>query len=299
MTADYTMGKDAAGNVQSTTTVGAEQKVSDQLALKTAVTMAQAADGSRTTTTAVGAQTQVGQATTLQTTVAMESSAASQKMTTTIGGTTQVDDSTQLTTAVSMTGDQAAGQTTSLTVDATKQLEEGRQTTGSVKIDQLGGAQVTTIGLTDAAKLTDELQMIAERTFGTSDAEITRSDRYGLIRAKDGKTMEASVTRQLALGEAEVSESNIFGLSGNVTDRLAISGSYERGEVQSLDGVVSLRDAIAFGMGYVYKDPETGEEMLKSSTKVEVRMDDGATDKLQYLFYNATEGRISDRPLYL
>jgi tetratricopeptide (TPR) repeat protein len=46
-------------------------------------------------------------------------------------------------------------------------------------------------------------------------------------------------------------------------------------------------------MGYAGKDLDTGEVVLQSSTKVEVRADSGATDTQQYVLYQSAEGKVN------
>lgn len=74
---------------------------------------------------------------------------------------------------------------------------------------------------------------------------------------------------------------------------------FERGIVQNHDGTRTERNAGAVGLGYVNKDSQTGSVIFKSSSKLEIRLDEGSEDKKQYLLYNAVEGKVnSDTTLF-
>ncbi|HLF18138.1 MAG TPA: Ig-like domain-containing protein [Candidatus Omnitrophota bacterium] len=184
-----------------------------------------------------------------------------QAMTLKLGGTKQVDEKTQTETTMEVTESPIDGRTTNFTFGSKKQL-------------------------------TDTISMLTSRTFGTTaDGESTQN-KYSLVREKDGKKLEGSLTRIYAQDKIAVSSSNIFGLTGGIDDRWALTGSYEKASVENLDFTHTERDAIALAVGYVKTDPQTGKT-FKSSTKIEYRIDDGVEDKKQYLLYNATEGNIT------
>ncbi len=122
---------------------------------------------------------------------------------------------------------------------------------------------------------------------------MTQANTYGLTREKDGKKLEGTLTTQHSKDDTEVSNTNIFGLSGDINDKWAALGSFERGIVQNHDGSQATRHAGSFGLGFVDKDKQTQEVKLKASSKLELRLDDGQEDKRQYLIYNAVEGKIN------
>ena len=62
-----------------------------------------------------------------------------------------------------------------------------------------------------------------------------------------------------------------------------------------LDGSIYNRIALSGGIGYVEKDLETGKVVLQSSTKAEVRVDQGVTDRQQYVFYQSAEGKVNEQ----
>ena len=203
---------------------------------------------------------------------------------------------TTLKTTVAVNHDGATGQTKSLTLDANRKIDEKTENTSTVKVDEDAiGGKTTTLAFADKKKVNDELQAVSERSFAFKpDGSTVKDSKYALVKEKDGRKVEASVTRKLDTGVAQVSESNIFGLTGDVNDKLALQSSFEKGRVQNLDGTQTDRTAIALGAGYVLKDTETAVERLKNSTKIELRIDKSNENKRQFVFYNALEGKLTD-----
>jgi hypothetical protein len=102
----------------------------------------------------------------------------------------------------------------------------------NVQVDEnaLGG-KTTTIAFADKTRLNEELQAVADRSFVIAPDGTKTDNKYALTRTRDGKNLEGSVTRQLADNQTSVSQSNIFGLTGDVNDKLALQGSIEKGDV--------------------------------------------------------------------
>jgi hypothetical protein len=188
--------------------------------------------------------------------------------------------------------------TSSFGVQATTKVDNNNTTSGSLTIgNESTGAQSKTIGFGDSSKLSRELEAVSENSFSFSpDNGTTEQSKYGLVRNLNGQKTEADYTRQLANESSAISQSNIFGLSGDVNDKLALSTSIESGKVQNLDTSQTKRMDISLGAGYVFKDPETEVQRLKNSTKLELRIDRGiGTDSLrQYVLYDALEGKVTD-----
>jgi len=138
------------------------------------------------------------------------------------------------------------------------------------------------------------LQAVSERSFGIGTTGLQQNSKYSIVRDKDGKKLEGSLTRQLSQDQTAVTQSNIFGLSGDVNDKVALLGTIEKGRVQNLDGTSINRTAFTLGTGYVLKDVETAIERLTNSTKVELRLDNGVENKRQFVFYNALQGKLTD-----
>ena len=141
------------------------------------------------------------------------------------------------------------------------------------------------------------MQAVTSNSFSFSpDNGTTNMSKYGLVRTVNGLKSEADFTNQSAVLPTSISQSNIFGLSGDVNDKLALNGSIESGKVQNLDTTQTNRTDFTLGAGYVLKDTETAVERLKNSIKLELRLDKGiGTDSLhQYVLYDAIEGKITD-----
>jgi len=120
----------------------------------------------------------------------------------------------------------------------------------------------------------------------------TSSIVYG-AKTKLDDNLEMTLDRSFATSSNESTNSNIFGLSGDINDRWAASGSFERGTVQNHDGTQDKRNAGSLGLGFLDKDKETQDIKLKASSKIELRFDEGQEDKRQYLLYNTVEHKIN------
>ena len=150
-----------------------------------------------------------------------------------------------------------------------------------------------TVSLGGRAKVDDKTEVYT--TYAVTDSSFGDKAEQAVYGAKrklnDG--LELSMDKSYAKGSTETSSTNIFGLSGDINDKWAASGSFERGIVQNHDGTRATRNAGSIGLGFVDKDSETGEARLKASSKLELRLDKGDVDKKQYLAYNAVEGKIN------
>ncbi|MFT7537985.1 MAG: putative repeat protein (TIGR01451 family), partial [Lysobacterales bacterium] len=243
-----------------------------------------------------------------------------------VRGISRVDDNTELTGEMRVDGE-AENRRTSMSVAGKKKLDENTQTTTKMEVSEteLNGQESSfTIGTTK--KINKELKMASSRTFGQKDDGSTNNtSAYSLIRTKDGKQVEGryatneavtkegalsnentyslikdgdgqrvegKLTRKKSQDDKEISQSNIFGLSGDIGDKWALEGNMERSEVQNLDGTETDREVYGVAVGYVSKNELTGEN-LKASTKLEARMDRGDTDKRQLLAYQTIEGNVN------
>jgi uncharacterized repeat protein (TIGR01451 family) len=215
-----------------------------------------------------------------------------------VGGTSvfKVDEQNKLETKLGIS-DLTGTQQTALSLTGTSQVDQKTKTESKFTLTQdetSGVVKAYTFGST--RKLTDELAFETSRTFGANLTENNQQNAYKLVRVKNGKKLEGSLTR--VYGEdanKNVSRSNVLGVSGDLNDNWAMTANYERGEVQNYDGTRTNRDVMALALAYAKRDPETGDE-LKSSTKFEVRNDqgeNGGDDKRQFLFYNSTEGNVT------
>lgn len=213
-----------------------------------------------------------------------------------VGLTSRVDDQTAVTGSLGTTESTGGERIQTLSFGGTSQVDEKTSTESKIAVSESSvDGKSTQFSFGTHKKLRDDLEVATTRTFGTSTiGEQSNTDTYSLIREKDGRRLEGSLSRQYEQSLESVSRSNIFGLSGDIDDRWAFTGSLERGTIQNLDGTNTDRTALSTGLGYVKKDEETGEQVLKSSSKLEVRFDSGDEERRQYVLYNATEGRVTE-----
>ncbi len=211
-----------------------------------------------------------------------------------IGMEYKVDENTTMRTALGLSGSIDGSHTTSATLGGTQKIDVDTDLdTEFVLSDSSADGEIRAYTFGTKKKIAEDLQMATSQTFQTQADSYTSGNKYSLIREKEGKKLEGSLTKAYTEGKDEVSNTNIFGLSGDVNDKWAVTGSYEKGDVQNLNGTQTTRDALSVAAAYVDKNEETGRS-LKSSTKMEVRLDKGDQDKRQYLVSNATEGKVND-----
>jgi hypothetical protein len=295
ITTDYTVANKKTGEMDKTSSVGVSQKINDNLRTTANMAVTDSSTGDQTTTTSLTTTAKVADGTTVDAILGQTKSIGGEKTTASIGSTVNVDKDSALKTTVSVNDDSLAGQSKTLALDASRRVDDKTVSTSSVKVDENAqGGRTSSVAFADSTRINEEVRAVSERTFSLTPEGTKGDNKYALIRDKNGKTLEASVTRQSADDLNGVSQTNIFGLTGDVNDKLALQGSLEKGRVQNLDGSQTNRTAIALGAGYVWKDTETAMERLKNSTKIELRMDDGGSNARQFVFYNAIEGRIND-----
>ncbi len=296
LTTDYTVAQMKTGETANTAAVGAEQRVNDNITTLANVAVTNSSAGSKTTTGSLATKAKIDDNTSLDAVLGKTaSSTGDQKTTAAVGSTFSPEKDSSVKTTLALNQDASGNNTNSVIVDATKKVDEKKDISSRVQVDENAeSGKTTTVSFTDKNRLNSELQSVSERSFALSPAGTKTGNTYALLREKDGRKLEGSVTRALADEQSAVTQSNIFGLSGDVNDKWALKGTVEKGDVQNLDGTRTNRSAFALASGYVYKDPETTMERLKNSTKIELRLDDGATNTRQFVFYNAVEGRVTD-----
>ncbi|MEW6095090.1 MAG: SdrD B-like domain-containing protein [bacterium] len=251
------------GKPNHQTTVGIAAKVSDWLSLHGKETI-----GTNGTATSIGATAYAGDKFELTSDYTKTNNLAN-KMSDTVSATgkAKINDKTELHTTYALTDSLNKGKTSSII---------------------FGGTH----------KITDEWELSTDRTYAkcaraAGKKEMKEANTFRVAKRKDGKKLEALFTKQHSQSNSEISNANIFGLSGDIHDKWAAGLSFEKGVVQNHDATQSKRKAGTLGLGYVNKDPKTGDIRLKASSKVELRFDDGKEDKRQYLLYNALEGKIN------
>jgi len=106
------------------------------------------------------------------------------------------------------------------------------------------------------------------------------------------KDIKLTADKIYSSSEQETVSSNKVAVHRELSGEWRASGSYQRGKVQSHDGQMSRRDAVGLGLGFESKDKESGDTKTKMSSKLEVRLDRGNSDKHQYLVQNKLESKL-------
>jgi uncharacterized repeat protein (TIGR01451 family) len=240
------------------TSVGIETKINDSLALRAEETLSP--DG---TATSVGVTSKVAD---------------------------KFDISADLTRAMYKNG--ATANTASVSANA-RVNEKTELHSTFAQTDSMDGGKTSSMIFGGKRKINDELEFTTDRTFASSRDKDTVGTSLGFLRNRDGRILEGTFSREYSESLTETSNSNIFGLSGDINDKWAFSANFERGKVQNHDGTRATRNVGGFGLGFVNKDQETGEIILKASSKFELRYDNGNEDKRQYLIYTGIEGKLN------
>ncbi len=291
--------EESFGTAGTAMKVAATANITPKLAVTTDYALARAADGTvlQTRTTALTGQEKIGDKMNIETTYSVTQTDKGPAQTAAAFGvganTEMMIDDAALKAGVKVQADDKSILSRGLAFDATKAGKDGSTTTGGVDIDETAAGAKTTLTLGEKGALAPGRDIVAERTFAYGQAGEDRGDTYKIVQEKSGKKLETSYTKKFSDNQTERSASNIFGLTGDVNDRIAASASFERGQVQNIDGSIYTRIAVAGGLGYVEKD-EDGQEKIKSSTKLEARLDRGAQDKQQLLVYQDAQGKVTD-----
>ncbi len=321
--------KTTSAEQTKTVEIGSDTKVSDKSAIQSDLTIGQTitpTGATQSTSAKVGGATQLTKETSLRSDLSMNDNAGQKSANLVVGGTSniKISENTNVKGDVKMAADSLTGKaatvvlsgtsqvdnktavqsdftisdaagvgSTTMALKGTQQVDEKTSKEAEFKSTETSGAeQATTFTLGTKRKLTDDLELASSKTFGLTGNDQSETNTYGLARVKDGKKLEGTLSRQLTQNPSQISRSNIFGLNGEIDNHWAMQGSYERGNVQNLNGTQTDRNALSVNVGYANKDEQTGNS-LTSSTKMELRSDTGDADKRQYLFYNATEGKIN------
>ncbi|MCB9722357.1 MAG: DUF11 domain-containing protein [Candidatus Omnitrophica bacterium] len=320
LTAGYTF--EAAGDTSAT--LGAIAKVNERIQLETAFgvssskgftrAVAIGANGSRqlgedtsldavfgadetgvtTASAELSGTTEVTDQTSLKSTVKVTGDGTRRKTDVTVAGITEWDESTKLESEVGVSEASSGYRGTRLSIGGRKQIDEDTEVENKISFANSNtGLDETTVSFGSKKKLTDDVELTTSRIFGSTGESQSEESQYGISLVRDGKKLQGTLSRKFAQGVKEVSRTNVFGLTGEIDDRWAVTGRYEKGEVRNLDGTTTDRDVVSLAAGYVKKDKETGLEVFKSSSKLEVRFDEGTTDKRQFLVSNASEGQLT------
>ncbi|MBU0534376.1 MAG: DUF11 domain-containing protein, partial [Candidatus Omnitrophica bacterium] len=153
--------------------------------------------------------------------------------------------------------------------------------------DSMEKGQTQSVVVGSQQKVNEGLVITTDKTYAKNRDTLIEGNTLGLTKEKDNRKLKGAFTQQQSQNNTETANTNIFGLSGDINDKLAMMGSFERGVVQNHDGTQATRSAGALGMSYADKNPETDNIRLQASSKLELRTDDGEEDKKQYFIYNA------------
>ncbi len=155
------------------------------------------------------------------------------------------------------------------------------------------GEIANTASITARASVDEDSEVYHTYSVSNSSREGQKTSSVTGTSTRIGPALEFSLEEEMATSKQETSNANIFSLSGDVNDKLGGLVTFERGEVQNLDGTQYLRSAPALGLSYVDKNK------VKASVKLEARFDEGQEDKRQLLGFTAIEGKVTpDFTLY-
>ena len=189
---------------------------------------------------------------------------------------------------------QAEGSSDTISLSAQGRLDE--QTlfhTTYALTDSQKQAKTESITFGSTKRLTPEYSLTTDKTYAKTKDKLTQAHSFSLRRETlNNQTLEASLTEQHSSNQEELSSSNIFSLTGDITDNFKIQGSFEKGTVQKHNGNLYNRHATSFTMGYAKQDPKTKETHLTASSKLEFRFDEGA-EEINHLLITAT---LEERP---
>ncbi len=211
-----------------------------------------------------------------------------------VGVTTNVKDRFEVSSDYTRTNYKTGGVSDTASLSGKAKVDEKTQVHTTLAVtDSSEGGQTQSLVFGTERKVNEELTLAGSKSYAKSRDNLTQANTYGLTKEKDGKKLEGTFTEQKSRSSTEVSNTNIFGLSGDINDKWAAQGSFERGIVQNHSGSQATRNAGSIGLGFVDKDKQTQEVRLKASSKLELRLDDGQEEKRQFLIYNAIEGKIN------
>jgi uncharacterized repeat protein (TIGR01451 family) len=149
------------------------------------------------------------------------------------------------------------------------------------------GDRENTASATASAKVDETSEVYNTYSTSSSAFEGKRDSHVFGAKKTINNGLELSMEQQEAKSAVEVSDTNIYGVSGNVNDKLAVTAKFERGIVQDFDGTRYNRNAPSLGLSYSDKDK------IKASLKGEARFDNANEDKRQYLVYAAFENKVT------
>jgi hypothetical protein len=146
-----------------------------------------------------------------------------------------------------------------------------------------GSSTDNSFSLTTKAKGEEGEELYHAYTVAHDDIEGKKYSQVTGTKRTFTNGLEFKMEEEKALLKNEKTNTNIFGLSGDINEKMAGFAQFERGEVQNLDGSQTKRNALSLGGSYVDGD------FLKASSKLELRLDKSQNNARQYLSYNTLE----------
>ncbi len=175
--------------------------------------------------------------------------------------------------------------------------EVNHQTTAGISAKLFGGLDVKsaeTLGARGSATSISTTVRVDSKTelYGTlsSDNSEINGKQTSLAAGTRKEIMDKvnlSNESRLSSSSTERSKTNIIRLTGEPNNKWRLSGSFERGVVQSTSGAESTRNAGDIWITY------ENREKIKGSSKIGIRVDKGQEDKWQYLTSNTLEWKVS------
>jgi uncharacterized repeat protein (TIGR01451 family) len=158
----------------------------------------------------------------------------------------------------------------------------------SLRISETIGTDGNATSIGTNAKVDDRTVLYNTYSLSNSRMDGRKNAIISGGRTKVAENMDFTTEIQNSSSNKETTRTNIFGLSGEITERWGLSGSYERGMVQSYSGEISKRSAGSIGLSYIER------RRIKASSKIEIRVDEGQEKQWQYLSYNVIQWQVNN-----
>ncbi len=226
--------------------------------------------------------------------VNVKESVGSEGWGTSVGASVKAKEKVTLTSDYSLLNKHEGGFGQSMNVGAELEIDKNRQIQTSIGMEDHGGELSSILRIGAKEIINERLALTSQRMFTNNKTENIIDQIYGITMGQDQKNIEANLTQQAKQDADETSQSNIYNLIGRLGEKLEVSGGYERGKVQKHDGSDLNRQSFNMGLNYVDQDKKTKLVKLKSTSKIEYRVDEGDTDENQYLLYHQIESHPNE-----
>jgi uncharacterized repeat protein (TIGR01451 family) len=192
---------------------------------------------------------------------------------------------TRINERLTLRAKQAVGTNGAATsLGASYNISDKLEVLGDYALGSLSGSSTdNSFSLTTKAKGEEGEELYHTYTVAHDDIEGKKYSQVTGTKRTFTNGLEFKMEEEKSLLESEKTNTNIFGLSGDVNDKMAGFVQFERGEVQNLDGSQTKRNALSLGGSYVESD------FIKASSKLELRLDKSQSNARQYLSYNTLE----------